>query len=97
VVIAWLLAIVALNGLSSSLSSVTNDTAAAYLPSSAPSTKVALLETAQQGQLETNAAVVVLARESGLTRPSSGGPNGSWPETATAPRRSAQQPPDPRC
>jgi len=56
VVIAWLLAIVALNGLSSSLSSVTNDTAAAYPPSSAPSTTVALLEAAQQGQLETNAA-----------------------------------------
>ena len=69
VVIVWLLAIVLLNGLSSSLSKVTNDTASAYLPSSAPSTKVVLLQEAAQGssQLETNAAVVVFARDSGLT------------------------------
>ena len=69
VVIVWLLAIVLLNGLSSSLSKVTNDTASAYLPSSAPSTKVVLLQEAAQGstQRETNAAVVVFARDSGLT------------------------------
>ena len=69
VVIVWLLAIVLLNGLSSSLSKVTNDTASAYLPSSASSTKVVLLQEAAQGSshLETNAAVVVFARDSGLT------------------------------
>ncbi len=69
VVIVWLLAIVLLNGLSSSLSKATNDTASAYLPSSAASTKVVLLQEAAQGstQLETDAAVVVFARDSGLT------------------------------
>jgi putative drug exporter of the RND superfamily len=74
VVIVWLLAIVLLHGLSSSLSNVTNDTASAYLPSSAPSTKVALLQEAHSqgtrhgtGQVETNAAIVVFARDSGLT------------------------------
>jgi putative drug exporter of the RND superfamily len=74
VVIVWLLAIVLLNGLSSSLSKATNDTASAYLPSSAPSTKVALLQlSAAQaaartgGQPETNQAIVVVARDGGLT------------------------------
>ena len=69
VVIVWVLAIVLLNGLSSSLSKATNDTASAYLPSSAASTKVVLLQEAAQGstQLETNAAVVVFARAGGLT------------------------------
>jgi putative drug exporter of the RND superfamily len=73
-VIVWLLAIVLLHGLSGSLSKVTNDTASAYLPSSAPSTKVALLQQAQgqgtqrgAGQAETNAAIVVFVRDSGLT------------------------------
>ncbi len=74
VVIVWLLAIVLLNGLSSSLSKATNDTASAYLPSSAPSTKVALLQEAATqaaahtgGQPETNQAIVVVVRDGGLT------------------------------
>jgi uncharacterized membrane protein YdfJ with MMPL/SSD domain len=73
-VIVWLLAIMLLHGLSGSLSKVTNHTASAYLPSSAPSTKVALLQQARgQGtqhgasQAETNAAIVVFVRDSGLT------------------------------
>ena len=64
VVIVWLLAIVALHGLSGSLSKVTNDGASAYLPSSAQSTKVALL---LQEQAQVNAAIVVFARDGGLT------------------------------
>jgi putative drug exporter of the RND superfamily len=68
VVIAWLLAIVALNGLSSSLSKATNDTASAYLPAAAASTKVALLQQAHRGgQSQTDTAIVVAARDSGLT------------------------------
>ncbi len=74
VVIVWLLAIVLLNGLSGSLSKATNDTASAYLPSSAPSTKVALLQEAAAqaaarsgGQPQTNQAIVVAARSDGLT------------------------------
>ena len=68
VVIAWLLAIVALNGLSSSLSKATNDTASAYLPAAAASTKVALLQQAHlAGQSQNDTAIVVAARDSGLT------------------------------
>jgi putative drug exporter of the RND superfamily len=67
-VIAWLLAIVALNGLSGSLSKATNDTASAYLPAAAASTKVALLQQAHlDGQSQTDTAIVVAARDSGLT------------------------------
>jgi len=72
VLIVWILAIVALNGLSSSLSKATNDGAAAYLPASAASTKVVLLEEAAAradartgGQPETDAAIVVFARDNG--------------------------------
>jgi putative drug exporter of the RND superfamily len=67
VVIAWLLAIVALNGLSSSLSEATNDTASAYLPAAAASTKVALLQQARSGRSQTGSAIVVAVRNSGLT------------------------------
>jgi len=69
VVIVWVILIVALDPLSSSLSKATNDTASAYLPSTAASTKVALLQEAQQGpgQPETNAAIAVFARDGGLT------------------------------
>jgi RND superfamily putative drug exporter len=74
VVILWLILIVALDPLSSSLSKVTNDSAAAYLPASAASTKVVLLqEAALQAtahgatQPETNAAIVVFASDSDLT------------------------------
>src|SRR5215469_18549867 len=68
VVLAWIIAVVLLHGLSGSLSKVTNDGASAYLPASAASTKVALLQqdAAQVGvraggQAETNAAIVVFA------------------------------------
>jgi putative drug exporter of the RND superfamily len=74
VVIIWILAIVALNHLSSSLSDVTNDGAAAYLPTSAASTKVVQLqqEAAEAashtgGQQATNTAIAVFASDSPLT------------------------------
>jgi hypothetical protein len=44
VVLAWILAIVLLHGLSSRLPNVTIDGASAYLPGSAASTQVALLQ-----------------------------------------------------
>ena len=72
VLIAWILAIVALNGLSGSLSKVTNDGASAYLPASADSTRVVLLQEAAAraaahtgGQPETDTAIVVFARDDG--------------------------------
>jgi putative drug exporter of the RND superfamily len=72
VVLAWIIAVVLLHGLSGSLSKVTNDGASAYLPASAASTKVALLQQAAAqarthagGQLETNAAIVVFAADNG--------------------------------
>jgi putative drug exporter of the RND superfamily len=67
-VIAWVLAVVLLHGLSSSLSNATNNGASAYLPASAASTKVALLQQAAEhaaGQPETNAAIVVFAVDKG--------------------------------
>ena len=76
VLIVWILAIVALNGLSSSLSKATNDGASAYLPASAASTKVVLLQqaaaqaAARTGeQPETDAAIVVFARDDGRLTP----------------------------
>jgi putative drug exporter of the RND superfamily len=72
VVVAWLVAVVLLHGPSSSLSHVTNDGASAYLPASAASTKVAVLEQAAErtsGQAQTNAAVVVFAVRSGHLTP----------------------------
>ncbi len=80
VVIVWILAIVALNGLSSSLSKATNDGASAYLPASAASTKVVLLQQAAaqataraaghtSGQPETDTAIVVFARGNGSLTP----------------------------
>jgi len=72
VVLAWILAIVLLHGLSSSLSKVTNDGASAYLPASAASTRVALLQQAAAhtgGQPETNAAIVVFATDNGSLTP----------------------------
>src|SRR5580693_9163481 len=66
--VAWLLAAVALYPLAHSLGSVANNTAAANLPSSAPSTRVLLLEqAAERGRPETDAATVVFARGKGLT------------------------------
>jgi len=74
VVIIWILAIVLLDGLASGLSSATNDGASAYLPASAASTKVVLLqqEAAEAaartgGQPQTNAAIAVFASDSTLT------------------------------
>ena len=70
VMIAWIVAIVLLNPLASGLSKVTNDTASAYLPASAPSTRVAELQEAAAhgpGQPETDTVVVLFTRASGLT------------------------------
>jgi putative drug exporter of the RND superfamily len=74
VVIVWILAIVLLHGLSSSLSKATNDGASAYLPASAASTKVVLLQQAAAraashtgGQPETNTAIAVFASSGPLT------------------------------
>jgi putative drug exporter of the RND superfamily len=72
VVAAWIVAIVLLHGPSSSLSKATNDGASAYLPASATSTKVALLQQAAQhtgGQPQTNAAIVVFATGHGTLTP----------------------------
>jgi putative drug exporter of the RND superfamily len=68
VVIAWIVVLVPLHGLSSTLSNVTDNGASAYLPASAASTKVALLQQAAEhmrGQPQTNAAVVVFAAGTG--------------------------------
>jgi len=68
--VLWVLAVVLLHPLASSLSSVANSTSSAYLPPSAPSTRVALLQEAalgRTGQPVSNEAVVVFARPSGLT------------------------------
>ncbi|HEY7277902.1 MAG TPA: MMPL family transporter [Trebonia sp.] len=76
VVIAWIIAIVLLNGLSSSLSKATDDSASAYLPASAASTKVVLLQQAAAkaaahtgGQPQTNEAIVVFSRDNGRLTP----------------------------
>jgi putative drug exporter of the RND superfamily len=72
VVVAWIVALVLLHGLSSTLSNVTNDGASAYLPASAASTKVAVLQQAAEhtsGQPQTNAAVVVFAAGNGTLTP----------------------------
>jgi putative drug exporter of the RND superfamily len=66
--VAWLAAAVLLYPLAHDLSNVANNTAAANLPSSAPSTRVLLLEqAAERGQPQTDEATVVLARVRGLT------------------------------
>jgi putative drug exporter of the RND superfamily len=70
VLVAWLLLIVLLHPLAGSLAKVTNDSASAYLPSSAPSTRVVAIQQAAAGgagQPESDQAVVVLARAHGLT------------------------------
>ena len=72
VMIAWLIAVVFLFPLASSLSHVTNNTNAANLPASAPSTRVIALELQQAsrqgpGQPQTDTAFVVFARGKGLT------------------------------
>jgi putative drug exporter of the RND superfamily len=68
--ILWVLAVVLLHPLASSLSSVTNGSSSAYLSPSAPSTRVALLQEAagrRAGQPASNQAVVVFVRPGGLT------------------------------
>ena len=68
VAVAWVVALVLLHGLSGSLSNVTNNGASAYLPASAASTKVAVLQEAAEGasgQPQTNAAVVIFAAGDG--------------------------------
>ncbi|HTZ28482.1 MAG TPA: MMPL family transporter [Streptosporangiaceae bacterium] len=74
VVIVWILAIVLLHGLSGSLSKATNDSASAYLPGTAASTKVVLLQQAAaraaahtSGQPGTYTAIAVFARSGPLT------------------------------
>ena len=72
VVVAWIIALVLLHGLSGSLSKVTTNGASAYLPASAASTKVALLQQAAEhtaGQPQTNAAIVVFATGTGPLTP----------------------------
>ncbi len=72
VMTAWLVAVIFLFPLASSLSHVTNDSNAANLPASAPSTRVIALELQQgtrhsPGQPQTDTAFVVFARGKGLT------------------------------
>jgi putative drug exporter of the RND superfamily len=68
VVIAWLFIIVLTYPLAHGLSNVTSSNASAYLPSSAPSTRVVLIEqAAQQGAPQTDPAIVVFTRDAGLT------------------------------
>jgi putative drug exporter of the RND superfamily len=80
VVIAWIAALVLLHGLSGSLSNVTQNGASAYLPASAASTKVALLQQAALqaaahagGQPQASAAFVVFAVGHGPLTPADHG------------------------
>jgi RND superfamily putative drug exporter len=66
VLIVWVLVLVVLYPLARGLSGVTNGTAAANLPASAPSTRVVQLEQAP-GQPDVDTATVVFARDGGLT------------------------------
>ncbi len=68
VVIIWLAVIAVLSGFGNALTKVTNDSASAYLPSSAPSTRVVNLEEQAQrsaGQPQSDQAIVVFARSKG--------------------------------
>src|SRR5580693_8786244 len=71
VLILWVAAIVLLHPLAGRLYQVTNDTAAANLPSSAQSTRVALIqEAARHGtarQLQSDTVAVIMVRKTGLT------------------------------
>ena len=67
-VIAWLVAGVLLYPLAHSLANVTNNSASANVPASAPSTRVLLLQqAAQRGQPGSDQATVVFASGTGLT------------------------------
>jgi putative drug exporter of the RND superfamily len=68
VLIAWVLIIVLVYPVAHSLPSVTTSNASAYLPSSAPSTRVVLLEqAAQHGRPESDPAIVIFARNKSLS------------------------------
>ncbi|GIH14366.1 MMPL family transporter [Rugosimonospora africana] len=68
VLAGWVVAAVLLFPYSNGLSSATHDTAAANLPSSAPSTRVAeLQESAERGQPHSDQVTVVFVRDTGLT------------------------------
>jgi putative drug exporter of the RND superfamily len=68
VLVVWLVASVALHPLANSLAGRANNTAAAQLPPSAPSTRVLILQqAAERGQPNVDAATVVFARDSRLT------------------------------
>jgi hypothetical protein len=71
VVLLWLIAIVLLNPLSSSLSKVENNTAAALLPPAAQSTRAMNIEQAAAKTGTDDTAVVVFARSSGPSSVSS--------------------------
>ncbi|MDN3360095.1 MMPL family transporter [Actinomadura sp. DC4] len=66
VVIAWVLALVLLHPLAADLATVTDDTTSAYLPSSAPSTRVAELQKPVRSDRSATVAVV-FTRRGGLT------------------------------
>jgi RND superfamily putative drug exporter len=67
VVIVWVILVVALYGTASTLSAKTNNNASAYLPSSAQSTRVVVLQqNAARGTIE-DQATVVFTRPRGLT------------------------------
>jgi len=68
VVVVWVLIIVLAYPAAHGLSNVTSSNASAYLPSSAQSTKVVLIEqAAQQGKPESDPATVVFSNGKGLT------------------------------
>ncbi len=70
VVIAWLAVFFLIHPFASSLPNVTNDSASAYLPASAQSTRVAEIQLAAlhgPGQPESDQAAVVFVRDRGLT------------------------------
>ena len=68
VVIFWLAVIAVFSGFGNALSQVTDDSSSAYLPSSAPSTRVVNLEEQAQlsaGKPDSDQAIVVITRASG--------------------------------
>ncbi len=70
VIVIWAVILVGLSHAASTLSSATNDAAAAYLPATAQSTQVATLQSQALGgvgQPEADQAVVVFVRPRGLT------------------------------
>jgi RND superfamily putative drug exporter len=70
VVVGWLAVVILIHPFAAALSGVTNDSASAYLPASAQSTRVAELQEAAQrgpGRPETDTVAVVFVRGHGLT------------------------------